>query len=378
MAREGPNPTVVWNTLSEASLLPLVPGAIEDYRAPIAYFEKRLSVTPAPLPLYRHLSSNILGGLLLRAGRLDESIARLIEGMAAAKEAEGPGDWAYLALAHARTGRFAEARKWLGRLSGVPHYPRESLRDQQELALLQNEAESPLLDAEFPRDPFPAPTPRWRDRPESPSPVRCRDRLLRGGPDQSASTNAEPDRAAREQSGSNSAIAEPGGCRPDPTRCGWSRMGRSPGPCTSTRSSTGSRRSPPPPSLPPRSQFRRPIAIGFTARSLGLFPFDMHNAKVNMDPHLSPISSGLKLRICCWCATSSSMASRPASGLPACSVRSFARPPEFDQAIKTSGGERGSVGREGNGVDTVLMALESQLFLAGGGVPQSHGHVASG
>ncbi len=159
-AWEGPNPTVVWNALSEASLLALAPGGIEDYRVPIAYFEKRLSVTPAPPPLYRHLFSNILGGLLLRTGRIDESIARLNEGMAAAKEAEGPGDWAYLALALARTGRFAEARKWLDRLRGVPHDPRESFWDWQELTLLQNEAESLLLDAEFPRDPFPAPTPR--------------------------------------------------------------------------------------------------------------------------------------------------------------------------------------------------------------------------
>ncbi|HEY2154851.1 MAG TPA: hypothetical protein VGH33_04430, partial [Isosphaeraceae bacterium] len=69
MAREGPNPTVVWNALSLASLLALAPGSIEDDRAPIAYFEKRLSATSAPPPLYRRLFSNALGGLLLRAGR---------------------------------------------------------------------------------------------------------------------------------------------------------------------------------------------------------------------------------------------------------------------------------------------------------------------
>ena len=159
MAWEGPNPTVVWNALSLASLLSLGPGAVEDQRVPVAWFEKRLSATPAPPPLYRHLFSNALGGLLLRAGRLDEAIVRLNEGMASAK-VEGPGDWAYLALAHARTGRFTDARKWLDRLRGVPHDPRESFWDLQELTLLQNEAESLLLDAEFPRDPFPAPTPR--------------------------------------------------------------------------------------------------------------------------------------------------------------------------------------------------------------------------
>src|SRR5262249_49914717 len=45
MTWEGPDPTVVWNALSAASLLALAPGAIEDYRVPIAYFEKRLSAT---------------------------------------------------------------------------------------------------------------------------------------------------------------------------------------------------------------------------------------------------------------------------------------------------------------------------------------------
>ena len=154
LAREGPNPTVVWNALSLASLLALAPGAIEDQGVPDAWFEKRLSAVPAPPPLYRHLFSNALGGLLLRTGRLDDAIARLDEGMAVAKEVEGPGDWAYLALAHARGGRFADARKWLDRLRGTPHDPRESFWDLQELTLLQSEAESLLFDAGFPRDPF--------------------------------------------------------------------------------------------------------------------------------------------------------------------------------------------------------------------------------
>jgi predicted Zn-dependent protease len=159
MAQEGPNPTVVWNALSVASLLALAPGAIEDYRLPIAYFEQRLSLAPAAPPVYRHLFSNILGGLLLRAGRIDEAIARLNDGMAAEKPG-APGDWAYLAIAHVRTGKFAEARKWVDHLRGVSHDPRESFWDLQELVLLQSEAESLLSDAEFPRDPFHAPTSR--------------------------------------------------------------------------------------------------------------------------------------------------------------------------------------------------------------------------
>ena len=62
-------------------------------------------------------------------------------------------DTSRVALALARTGRSAEARKWLDRLRDVPRNPQESFWDLQELALLQSEAESLLLDDGFPRDP---------------------------------------------------------------------------------------------------------------------------------------------------------------------------------------------------------------------------------
>jgi serine/threonine protein kinase/WD40 repeat protein/Flp pilus assembly protein TadD len=159
IAREGPAPTVVWNALSLASLLALAPGATGDDHVPIADLEKRLSVAPTPPPLYRHLLSNALGGLLLRAGRLDEAIARVKEGIAA-KAAELPTDWAYLALAHARKGRFGEARLWLERLRNWQTDPSASFWDLQELALFRSEAESLLLDAGFSSDPFEGLRPR--------------------------------------------------------------------------------------------------------------------------------------------------------------------------------------------------------------------------
>lgn len=80
--------------------------------------------------------------------------------MAVAREAERPGDLAFLAIAQARKGSFGEARKWLDRLHRMQHDPRESFWDVQELALLQSEAESLLFDAAFPSDPFQAQTPR--------------------------------------------------------------------------------------------------------------------------------------------------------------------------------------------------------------------------
>ena len=60
-------------------------------------------------------SSGALGGLLLRAGRLNEAIIRINEGIAAAKDVQIPTDWTYLALAHARKGKLAEARQILER-----------------------------------------------------------------------------------------------------------------------------------------------------------------------------------------------------------------------------------------------------------------------
>jgi serine/threonine protein kinase/WD40 repeat protein/Flp pilus assembly protein TadD len=155
----GHDRTVVWNALSEASLLAIGPGAIDDYQLPVAWFKNRLSATPAPSPLYHHLLSSALGGLLLRAGRTDEAIARLKEGMAVSKESGLPTDWAYLALACARTRRLAEAREWLDRLRGVELDVRGSFWDVQELDLLRSEAESLLFDAGFPSDPFQASRP---------------------------------------------------------------------------------------------------------------------------------------------------------------------------------------------------------------------------
>jgi serine/threonine protein kinase/WD40 repeat protein/tetratricopeptide (TPR) repeat protein len=158
LAVNGPNPTVVWNELAAATVIAMGAGGLDDYQVPIAWLERRLSASPAPRPLYRHYLSNALGGLLLRAGRLDEAILRLDDAIAAAKETkdgESPGDWAYLAVAHARKGQFAEARAWLDRLRSLHLDPRGAFWDVHELALLQAEAESIILDAEFPGDPFP-------------------------------------------------------------------------------------------------------------------------------------------------------------------------------------------------------------------------------
>jgi predicted Zn-dependent protease len=159
MACQGPSPTVVWNELSAASLFALGAEGLDDYRVATGWLEHRLSAVPAPRPMYRHIFASALGGLLLRAGRVDEAIVRLNEGIAAAA-VEIPTDWAYLALAHARKGDLAEARRSLERLRASRPDPQASFWEHQELALVRSEAESLLFDAEFPNDPFPHRAPR--------------------------------------------------------------------------------------------------------------------------------------------------------------------------------------------------------------------------
>jgi hypothetical protein len=159
MACQGPNPTVIWNELSAASLFALGAGGLDDYRVAAGWLEHRLSAVPAPRPLYRHLFSSALGGLLVRAGRVDEAIARLNEGIAAAGT-DIPTDWAFLAMAHSRKGDLAEARRSLERLPAAGPDSSASFWDLQELALLRSEVESLLFDAGFPSDPFQGRGPR--------------------------------------------------------------------------------------------------------------------------------------------------------------------------------------------------------------------------
>jgi Flp pilus assembly protein TadD len=157
LACQGPEPTVVWNALSLASLLALGPGGQDDYRPPMACFEKRLT-DRAKLPaLSRCYFPNALGGLLLRAGRIDEAISRLNESMAVADEArleELPTNWVYLALAYARKGDRVQARHWLERLSAWHPNSLATFWDLQELGLLRSEAEALINDAGFPTNPF--------------------------------------------------------------------------------------------------------------------------------------------------------------------------------------------------------------------------------
>ena len=167
VARFGTHPTPVLFIASTAQAMALGIGDPDEDRAIMARLEKWLQAVAAPPRTnatrprtQRHEAARRLGALLFRAGRIDEAIARLNEGLAASREWQpdgSPGDWVYQALAHARKGDLAEARRWLERLRHWSGDPRFSFWDIQELALLGGEAEALILDAGFPRDPFAAP-----------------------------------------------------------------------------------------------------------------------------------------------------------------------------------------------------------------------------
>jgi Flp pilus assembly protein TadD len=142
LAWQGSEPTVLYGAVIAASVLAMGAKGLDDYRAPIAWFERRQSDVPALRPEWRHNFWNVFGGLLLRAGRLDEAIVRIQEGIAAAKDVELPTEWIYLALAHARKGQLAEARQMLERLREWRPASWDTFWDQQEIALLRSEAEA--------------------------------------------------------------------------------------------------------------------------------------------------------------------------------------------------------------------------------------------
>jgi WD40 repeat protein len=162
--RQGPEPTVILDALGAASLFALGPDGLDDYRPAMRWFEDRRPDARGPGPIFWHRfpNANPAGGLLVRAGRVDEAVARLTEGLAAgrkAKSEESPTDWAYLALAQATKARIGEAKSWLERLANWKSDLRASFWDLQELALLRSEVESLIRDAEFPGDPLQGPGP---------------------------------------------------------------------------------------------------------------------------------------------------------------------------------------------------------------------------
>jgi lipopolysaccharide biosynthesis regulator YciM len=126
----------------------LAPDMVADREEPVRLAE--FAVKNA----LEHESLNIwttLGAALYRAGRFEESIRRLEEGIQKNSGVSVPRDWVFLALAHERLGHATEARRWLDR------FQTQTVNEKPDalIRLLRNEAEAQILyDPIFPRDPF--------------------------------------------------------------------------------------------------------------------------------------------------------------------------------------------------------------------------------
>jgi tetratricopeptide (TPR) repeat protein len=132
----------------------LGPDGSVDPDIPVQLAEAAVNATSQPSTRANIMSTH--GAALYRAGRFEEAIRRLEEGIQLRGGTSLTQDWLFLAMAHHRLSHRDEARRWLDRLRN--HQPNTEL-DQfwQELGirLLQSEAEAVILyDPVFPADPF--------------------------------------------------------------------------------------------------------------------------------------------------------------------------------------------------------------------------------
>jgi WD40 repeat protein/tetratricopeptide (TPR) repeat protein len=130
----------------------LAPDAAADREAPLRLAE--LAVNGAP-EAQKPMHLNTLGAALYRAGRFQEAISRLEEGIRIGGESL-PQDWTFLALAHFRLGHYAEARALFDQFRAYrPNESPERFWEELEIRLLRREAEAVILyDPIFPTDPF--------------------------------------------------------------------------------------------------------------------------------------------------------------------------------------------------------------------------------
>jgi WD40 repeat protein/tetratricopeptide (TPR) repeat protein len=131
----------------------LAPDAVDAPEAPVRLAEIALQGTTGT---GKATVLNTLGAALYRAGRYDEAIRRLQEGIQLRGGKSEPQDWAFLAMAHFRQGHRDEARRWVDRFRDRPPVA-DSARfwDELEIRLLRSEAEAVILyDPAFPDDPF--------------------------------------------------------------------------------------------------------------------------------------------------------------------------------------------------------------------------------
>ncbi len=151
----GSSTSIFWHWNAVAWYCSLVPGDGIDRPRAVALAE--LAVARAA-GSNTHRFLNTLGIALYRAGRHDDAIRRIEQGIEHRSGLGIPDDWAILAMAHARLGHHSQA---IGFLERMP--PRVSVDDDEtasfwermDTRILRSEAESVVkYDSVFPPDPF--------------------------------------------------------------------------------------------------------------------------------------------------------------------------------------------------------------------------------
>ena len=131
----------------------LGPDAVADPEAPVHLAEHAVHAAP---PAEKAIFLNTLGAALYRAGRYEEAIRRLEEGVQMRGGESLPHDWAFLAMAHHQLGHPVQAHRWLDRFrTDRASHDADAFWDEWEIHLLRDEAEALILyDPIFPADPF--------------------------------------------------------------------------------------------------------------------------------------------------------------------------------------------------------------------------------
>jgi WD40 repeat protein/tetratricopeptide (TPR) repeat protein/tRNA A-37 threonylcarbamoyl transferase component Bud32 len=124
--------------------------ALPDLAPAVALAEKAVAGSKS------YMNMNTLGSVLYRAGRWQEAVARLEEGMKLQGQGGNAWDWWFLAMAHHRLGHHREARKWRDRAAAwLPQFEAGKITDpfyraplswnhHLELQLFRREAEALL------------------------------------------------------------------------------------------------------------------------------------------------------------------------------------------------------------------------------------------
>jgi uncharacterized protein HemY len=146
-----PNDPELCNSVAWSCVL--AAEAVADVQAPVRLAQ--LAVDGAP-ESDKPTCLSTLGAALYRAGRFDDAMRRLEEGIQWRNGASLPQEWVFLALAHDRLGHREQALHWLQKLRR--HHPTQqpnSFWSELELRLFTSEAEAVILyDPIFPTDPF--------------------------------------------------------------------------------------------------------------------------------------------------------------------------------------------------------------------------------